>query len=32
MVHIKNIRKKIGDNSRNPIYIKTAWGKGYYVD
>lgn len=32
MVHIKNIRKKIGDNSRNPQYIKTAWGKGYYVD
>ena len=32
MVHIKNIRKKLGDNSRNPIYIKTAWGKGYYVD
>lgn len=32
MVHIKNIRKKLGDNSRNPVYIKTAWGKGYYVD
>lgn len=32
MVHIKNLRKKIGDNSRNPQYIKTAWGKGYYVD
>ena len=32
MVHIKNIRKKLGDNSRNPIYIKTAWGRGYYVD
>ena len=32
MVHIKNLRKKLGDNSRNPIYIKTAWGKGYYVD
>lgn len=32
MVHIKNIRKKLGDNSRNPTYIKTAWGKGYYVD
>ena len=29
MVHIKNIRKKIGDDSRNPKYIKTAWGKGY---
>lgn len=32
MVHIKNIRKKLGDNSRNPVYIKTAWGKGYYID
>lgn len=32
MVHIKNIRKKIGDDSRNPKYIKTAWGKGYYVE
>ncbi len=32
MVHIKNIRKKLGDSSRNPTYIKTAWGKGYYVD
>ena len=32
MVHIKNLRKKIGDNSRDPKYIKTAWGRGYYVD
>ncbi|HIZ78335.1 MAG TPA: response regulator transcription factor [Candidatus Lachnoclostridium stercorigallinarum] len=32
MVHIKNIRKKLGDSSRNPRYIKTAWGKGYYAD
>lgn len=32
MVHIKNIRKKLGDNSREPKYIKTAWGRGYYVD
>ena len=32
MVHIKNIRKKLGDSSRNPTYIKTAWGKGYYID
>ena len=32
MVHIKNIRKKLGDDSRNPRYIKTAWGKGYYAD
>jgi len=32
MVHIKNIRKKLGDNSRSPSYIKTAWGRGYYID
>ena len=24
MAHIKNIRKKLGDDSRNPTYIKTA--------
>ncbi len=32
MVHIKNIRKKLGDNSRSPKYIKTAWGRGYYIE
>lgn len=32
MVHIKNIRKKLGDSSKNPTYIKTAWGRGYYID
>lgn len=32
MVHIKNLRKKLGDSSRNPRYIKTAWGKGYYAE
>lgn len=32
MVHIKNLRKKLGDSSREPKYIRTAWGKGYYVD
>lgn len=32
MVHIKNIRKKLGDSAKNPAYIKTAWGKGYYID
>lgn len=32
MVHIKNLRKKLGDNSKEPKYIKTAWGRGYFVD
>lgn len=32
MVHIKNLRKKIEADPRNPKYIKTAWGKGYYID
>lgn len=29
MNHIQKIRKKIGDNSNNPIYIQTVWGVGY---
>ncbi|MBH5318411.1 response regulator transcription factor [Paenibacillus sp. GSMTC-2017] len=32
MVHIRNIRKKLGEDPKHPRYIKTAWGKGYYVD
>jgi len=27
--HIKNIRQKIEDNPKNPIYIKTVYGVGY---
>lgn len=27
--HIKNIRQKIEDNPKNPVYIKTAYGLGY---
>ena len=27
--HIKNIRVKIGDNSKNPQYLKTEYGMGY---
>jgi len=32
MVHMKNIRKKLNDSSKNSKYIKTAWGRGYYAD
>ena len=32
MVHVRNLRKKIEKDSKNPVYIKMAWGKGYYVD
>ena len=28
-MHISNIRYKIGDDSKNPIYIKSVWGIGY---
>lgn len=28
-VHIANLRKKLGCDSRNPKYIKTVWGVGY---
>ncbi len=30
MVHIRNLRKKIERDPQNPVYIKTAWGKGYH--
>lgn len=29
-VHIKNIREKIEDEVKNPKYILTKWGVGYY--
>lgn len=32
MVHIKNLRKKLGEVSGNPQYIHTAWGRGYYIE
>ena len=32
-MHISNIRYKIGDDSKNPKYIKSVWGIGYkFVD
>ncbi len=32
MVHIRNIREKLEDNSRQPRYIKTIWGVGYKIE
>lgn len=32
MVHIRNLRKKLEKDQKNPQYVKTAWGKGYYID
>lgn len=31
MVHIRHLRKKLGENSRNPKFIKTIWGVGYKI-
>ncbi len=32
MVHIRNLRQKIEKDPKNPVFIKTAWGKGYHFD
>lgn len=32
MVHIRKLREKLEDDSRNPKYIKTVWGVGYKVE
>ncbi|MFD2333276.1 response regulator [Cohnella sp. GCM10020058] len=32
MVHIRNLREKLGDNPRDPRYIKTVWGVGYKIE
>ena len=32
MVHIRNLRKKIEADPKNPVLIKTIWGKGYRCD
>ena len=29
MVHIRRIREKLNDDTKNPKYIKTVWGVGY---
>lgn len=31
-VHIRNLRLKIEENPKNPVLIKTVWGKGYRCD
>ena len=30
--HIKNIRRKLGDDPKNPAYVRTVFGVGYKVD
>lgn len=32
MVHIRRLREKMGEPSRDPRFIKTVWGVGYKID
>ena len=32
MVHIRRLREKIEDDTKNPKIIKTVWGKGYKIE
>lgn len=32
MVHIRRIREKLKEPSKNPRYIKTVWGVGYKIE
>lgn len=32
MVHIKNLRRKLGDSSQASKYIKNIWGRGYCIE
>ncbi len=32
MVHIRNIRRKLGDDPQNSRTIRTIWGKGYRIE
>ena len=31
MVHIRNIRKKLGDTGPSPMYLHNSWGRGYRI-
>ena len=31
VVHISNLRKKIEKDTKNPVNIKSMWGRGYYI-
>ncbi|MEG1747002.1 MAG: helix-turn-helix domain-containing protein, partial [Oscillospiraceae bacterium] len=30
--HIRRLREKMNDPSRNPRFIKTVWGVGYKIE
>ena len=32
MVHIRRIREKLHEPSRNPRFVKTVWGVGYKIE
>lgn len=32
MVHIRRIREKLNENTREPKFIKTVWGVGYKIE
>lgn len=32
VVHVSNLRRKVEQDPRNPKYIKSMWGRGYYVE
>lgn len=32
MVHIRRIREKLNENTKNPRFIKTVWGVGYKIE
>ena len=32
MVHVLNLRRKVGEDPSNPRLIRTVWGKGYQID